>query len=284
MWKHLRPGTKYSQRRKYSLAVGTKYSQRRKFILSGVNLHVGSKVQTQTGLRWVPKLLPLHHALSPVCTSFASSLQGEDLVSEEYQGAPWILRYNCSRLPCGISKHLSPEEDKVVDSVHVLYVHLQPHLPEEVSLSDVLSLHLGPDSIVSRTWTEQAFSKCWLQVPTHTCEKNLTTSSLPVCNAQLQFAHFQNILHLLFRAWYSLIVRNERAVFTACRILFTYTVLYFPQTHWEFRHEIKSWNHYIIMFWLWMINNLRRNELFTGLKLVNSVMKWLKELMNIKLT
>lgn len=32
-----------------------------------------------------------------------------------------------------------------------------------------------------------------------------------------------------------------------------------------------------------MINNLKRNELFTGLKLVNSVMKWLKELMNIKL-
>lgn len=33
-----------------------------------------------------------------------------------------------------------------------------------------------------------------------------------------------------------------------------------------------------------MINNLKRSELFTGLKLVNSVMTWLKELMNIKLT
>ena len=91
-WKRLHPGTKYSQRRKYSLAVGTKYSQSRKVILSGVNLHVGGKIQTQTGLRWVPKLLPLHHALYPVWTSFASSLQGEDLVSEGYQGAPWVLR------------------------------------------------------------------------------------------------------------------------------------------------------------------------------------------------
>ena len=33
-----------------------------------------------------------------------------------------------------------------------------------------------------------------------------------------------------------------------------------------------------------MINNLKRNELFTDLKLVNSVMKWLKELRNNKLT
>lgn len=140
--------------------------------LRGVNLHADGKAQTQTELWWVPMWLPLKHTLSPVCpvyTSFASLLQGEDLVSEELQGTPLGLmaRYTCSRLPCGIGKHLPPEEDEVVDSVHVLYGHLKSRLPEEAFLSDVLSPHLWPDGIVCRTWIEQGFNKCWLLVLTH---------------------------------------------------------------------------------------------------------------------